>query len=172
MFISADTMAYLFSLGLKPEELTELVSRIDADQRSVTGDLAPNLVDPDSITVPRRLYRRTPRTKPYGPAVDPATYWSPEKQRAFAYAEDFVLGTPVARLPERDWWPLVREVKRRDGFICTYCGADDRYVLHCDHIVPISRGGPNLIENLTTACEYCNSAKCDRLPQEWLARTL
>lgn len=118
----------------------------------------------------RRPYQRAPRTKASGPASNPRTYQSEAKSRALAYAEGFTLGAAVPRLPEREWWPLVGRVQHRDSFTCTYCGADgETYILHCDHIVPVSRGGPNEIENLTTACEYCNSAKCDRLPQEWLA---
>ena len=180
----AEALRRMQAAGLGLEEAADFLDAIEVAQRvSLTAALRVAVdrgYPPDLLALaveiaeanraaPRQLYQRAPRTKPYGPASDPWAYWSPEKQRAFSYAEKFVTGAPVARLPDREWWPLVGQVKRRDGFVCTYCGADDRYVLHCDHIVPISRGGPNLIENLTTACEYCNSAKRDRLPQEWLA---
>jgi 5-methylcytosine-specific restriction endonuclease McrA len=118
---------------------------------------------------PRRLYARSPRTKAYGPRVAPETYWSAEKRRAYDYAlSTRPLDVPVARLSDKEWWPLVGAVLRRDGHTCTYCGArDDTYILHCDHIIPVSRGGQNVIENLTTACEWCNCSKRDTLPHEW-----
>jgi 5-methylcytosine-specific restriction endonuclease McrA len=58
--------------------------------------------------------------------------------------------------------PLIFE---RDGYKCQYCGrlAD----LTIDHILPLSRGGSNNRDNLTTACRSCNSAKGDRTPEEW-----
>jgi 5-methylcytosine-specific restriction endonuclease McrA len=39
---------------------------------------------------------------------------------------------------------------------CSYCGDLGG---HIDHIVPISRGGPHCVSNLTSACRACNSSK-------------
>lgn len=38
-----------------------------------------------------------------------------------------------------------------------------------DHIIPLSRGGTNRIENLRLACAACNGRKGDMLPDEWAA---
>lgn len=55
------------------------------------------------------------------------------------------------------------EVLRRDRFRCSYCGAGAPEVtLHVDHIVPESLGGPNTPDNLTTACQDCNTGKAGR----------
>jgi 5-methylcytosine-specific restriction endonuclease McrA len=55
----------------------------------------------------------------------------------------------------------------RDGFICQYCGdAFPSHELTFDHIVPRSRGGRTLWENVVTACQTCNLAKGHRLPRE------
>lgn len=55
------------------------------------------------------------------------------------------------------------EILRRDGFRCTYCGASSAdAVLHVDHIVPESLGGPSTPDNLATACEPCNLGKAGR----------
>jgi HNH endonuclease len=71
------------------------------------------------------------------------------------------------RLPPADW-DLVRTIIfERDGHICTYCGADQ--LLEGDHIVPLSRGGSNAFENLTTACKRCNLAKGPKTLDEWQA---
>lgn len=48
---------------------------------------------------------------------------------------------------------------------CFYCGADGE--LHDDHVVPRSRGGPDIPHNIVKACPKCNCAKNDRLPSEW-----
>lgn len=52
------------------------------------------------------------------------------------------------------------EVLRRDGYRCRYCGAGaDRVELEVDHVTPVSLGGADVMENLVTACEPCNSGK-------------
>lgn len=48
---------------------------------------------------------------------------------------------------------------------CLYCGGSER--LGTDHLVPKSRGGLDIQENLFTACLRCNASKKDRLPSEW-----
>ena len=51
-------------------------------------------------------------------------------------------------------------VFERDGFVCQYCGKyPPEVILHVDHIVPVSKGGENEIENLLTACADCNLGK-------------
>ncbi len=46
---------------------------------------------------------------------------------------------------------------------CELCGinAEDK-ALDVDHIVPINKGGPNVIENMQALCYTCNSQKSDR----------
>lgn len=64
------------------------------------------------------------------------------------------------------------EVFKRDGFACQYCGARaPDAVLHCDHIRPVSRGGPDELLNLVTACRDCNSGKGARLLDDRTAIT-
>lgn len=70
-------------------------------------------------------------------------------------------------MPE-DWQELRARVFERDAYTCAYCETptDDP---HCDHIIPISRGGSNDLENLTTSCRECNVSKGARTPEEWRA---
>lgn len=70
-----------------------------------------------------------------------------------------------------DWLNMRATVFARDDYTCVYCGSRDE-PLHCDHILPLSRGGRSLIENLNTACAPCNISKGDRTPDEWRARCL
>jgi hypothetical protein len=52
------------------------------------------------------------------------------------------------------------EVFKRDRFTCAYCGrTPPEVLLHADHIVPKADGGPDDIDNLTTACQDCNLGK-------------
>jgi 5-methylcytosine-specific restriction endonuclease McrA len=51
---------------------------------------------------------------------------------------------------------------------CMYCGVKkkDGSELELEHIIPKSRGGRNVWENLVAACQKCNRAKNDRTPEE------
>lgn len=60
-------------------------------------------------------------------------------------------------------------VLERDGFACVYCGEAEG-PLHCDHVIPYSRGGWTSLDNLVTACRRCNISKKDRTPDEWRRR--
>ncbi|HIY39301.1 MAG TPA: HNH endonuclease, partial [Candidatus Agathobaculum merdigallinarum] len=54
-------------------------------------------------------------------------------------------------------------VMQRDNFKCCICGAspanDPTVVLHIDHIMPWSKGGETIMENLQTLCSKCNLGK-------------
>jgi 5-methylcytosine-specific restriction endonuclease McrA len=58
-----------------------------------------------------------------------------------------------------------REIFRRDGYRCQYCGKVSAH-LTLDHVVPKKRGGGYAWENLVSACPSCNRYKGDRTPQE------
>ncbi|ELR70100.1 HNH endonuclease family protein [Fulvivirga imtechensis AK7] len=55
-------------------------------------------------------------------------------------------------------------VFKRDNFSCQYCGTDRDLTL--DHVLPRSRGGRSLWNNLVTACKRCNARKGDNTPDE------
>ena len=54
-------------------------------------------------------------------------------------------------------------VLQRDRFTCCACGASPALTLgvelHVDHIVPWSKGGETVLENLQTLCSVCNLGK-------------
>ncbi len=58
-------------------------------------------------------------------------------------------------------------VLKRDNFRCVICGTSPATSLECklhiDHIVPWSRGGKTVLENLRTLCEPCNLGKGDKV---------
>lgn len=99
------------------------------------------------------------------------------------------LGKPLRSAAETFVWPHVirllsyvrvpksvqRKISRRalfarDGHRCVYCGSSGRLTL--DHVVPRSRGGDSVWENVVTSCAPCNLRKGNRLPEEIEMRML
>jgi hypothetical protein len=72
----------------------------------------------------------------------------------------------------------VTRLIERDGDRCWYCGftfADGERACTIDHVVPVSQGGTNRIENIRLACFRCNMRRADGPPgayehSEFLAR--
>lgn len=58
-----------------------------------------------------------------------------------------------------------RNIIRRDGFRCQYCGIKSSE-LTIDHIIPKSRGGSESWDNLVSACKSCNNKKGSHTPEE------
>jgi len=68
------------------------------------------------------------------------------------------------RVPYRARAPLSRRaVFVRDSHRCQYCGATAENI---DHVIPRSRGGEHVWENVVAACRPCNAKKEDRLLTE------
>jgi 5-methylcytosine-specific restriction endonuclease McrA len=93
------------------------------------------------------------------------------------------LGKPLRSATENFVWPHVirllnyvrvpkavqRKISRRalfarDGWRCQYCGQTGKLTL--DHVVPRSRGGDSVWENVVTSCAPCNLRKGDRTLEE------
>lgn len=74
----------------------------------------------------------------------------------------------VARTPRE---PIPVSVRRavfeRDGQCCVYCSSTDG-PFHIDHVIPVSLGGGNNLENLVVSCRDCNLAKGARTAEEWM----
>jgi 5-methylcytosine-specific restriction endonuclease McrA len=64
-------------------------------------------------------------------------------------------GAPESPYPD-NWNELSESVKHRDGHKCTDCGASG-VELHVHHVIPLSKGGTNDLDNLTTLCRQCHS---------------
>ncbi len=60
-------------------------------------------------------------------------------------------------------WRLRHLIMKRDNFRCKACGAspanDPAITLHIDHIIPSSKGGKSIPENLQTLSSICNIGK-------------
>jgi 5-methylcytosine-specific restriction endonuclease McrA len=94
------------------------------------------------------------------------------------------LGRPLRSAARNFVWPHVirllsyvrvpksvqRKISRRalfarDGWRCQYCGAESGK-LTLDHVVPRSRGGESIWENVVTSCAPCNLRKGNRTLDE------
>ena len=57
-------------------------------------------------------------------------------------------------------------VLKRDNYTCQSCGQsparNNEVELEIDHILPVSQGGTNQIDNLRTLCKKCNQGKKDK----------
>ena len=104
-----------------------------------------------------------------------------ETAKAMLRSENFSLPRPLVirlvhyvKIPRRVSLPVTRRgVLTRDQYTCQYCGsAPPRKDLTVDHILPRSRGGKTIWQNVTTACQKCNGRKGSRTPTEANMRLL
>jgi 5-methylcytosine-specific restriction endonuclease McrA len=72
------------------------------------------------------------------------------------------------KVPRQLSLPLTRRtVMARDQYTCQYCGAQPgKNHLTVDHVIPRSKGGLTLWENVVTACGTCNQRKGNHTPHE------
>ena len=60
-------------------------------------------------------------------------------------------------------------IKTRDNFTCCSCGnsiyVEPNLLLEIDHIIPVSKGGYTVEENLQTLCWKCNRVKSNKLSE-------
>jgi 5-methylcytosine-specific restriction endonuclease McrA len=70
-------------------------------------------------------------------------------------------------LPQRQVPFTRRNLYRRDGYRCQYCGLGrPTEELSIDHVLPRSRGGKSTWNNCVLACTECNRRKANRPPEE------
>jgi hypothetical protein len=68
---------------------------------------------------------------------------------------------------DMQWSTTVREWLREheNQNICIYCGSEKE--LTTEHILPRSRGGEDIPDNVVRVCKSCNSAKGSKRLYEW-----
>ena len=80
--------------------------------------------------------------------------------RAYQQARDAKRGTAEERGYNREYRANRRALLAAGPHLCAWgCG---RLAGTVDHVVPLSGGGDNSLENLIPACSFCNSSRGSR----------
>ena len=66
----------------------------------------------------------------------------------------------------QSWRRIRQQVARRDKHVCQYCGEATRDG-EVDHIIPLSGGGTDALDNLAWSCASCNRSKGSKILDEW-----
>jgi hypothetical protein len=70
-------------------------------------------------------------------------------------------------IPRRELSPSRKNIFRRDNHTCQYCKVSlNSENCTIDHVMPRSRGGRHVWENVVSCCLKCNRKKGNRTPQE------
>jgi 5-methylcytosine-specific restriction endonuclease McrA len=69
------------------------------------------------------------------------------------------------RIPYKNIILSRKNILRRDGHRCQYCGAT-ALPITVDHVIPKSHGGHDSWENLVAACVRCNNIKGNHTPEK------
>ncbi len=81
------------------------------------------------------------------------------KTQAFSYdpGKTNVLSEVGVSAPDypEDWQSFRENALARDSYRCRNCGSTQDLDVH--HIVPLSRGGTNHLDNLVTLCRRCHT---------------
>jgi len=136
----------------------------------------------ENILVLWQHYGRQPRrselAKPpsiisQGPYKRRFSSWTMALEAFVNYANESLNETPLpngksvttARTPRDPSLRLRWRVLQRDHFTCCACGSSPAFFLgvelQVDHIVPWSKGGETVLENLQTLCSVCNLGKAN-----------
>lgn len=90
-------------------------------------------------------------------------------EQSLMHLHPIVAGRGQARVGRFDPTPALTNTAlfTRDRNICLYCGnIFTRSELTRDHVIPVSRGGLDIWENVVSACIGCNVKKGGRNPQQ------
>jgi len=93
-----------------------------------------------------------------------------EERGEYLHSERMIMPYPsvirlvyYVRVPYRAVSLSRRAVFIRDRHTCQYCGGHAESI---DHVIPRSRGGEHIWENVVAACRRCNTRKMNKLPSE------
>ncbi len=108
----------------------------------------------------QREYRKRYYAEHRADAIMATNAWrkeNPDKFRdvAIAYRERRRLRLVGGNITAKQW----RELLNIYGNMCLRCGDTKKPTM--DHVVPISKGGLHIIENVQPLCRSCNSSKSD-----------
>lgn len=65
--------------------------------------------------------------------------------------------------------PTLKELLEMQNGKCAYCETKTPSIWHIDHVIPISRGGPDTADNVVAACASCNTSKGSKDVDVWMS---
>lgn len=118
--------------------------------------------DPEVVREKRRAYYQRNRERileqaKVRRAADPQRANSGSRRRR---AQKRAIGTLLGFHTEAEWQAKLAEFGGR----CAHCGTDQNITR--DHIIPLSKGGPDTIDNIQPLCYPCNSRKSARMMEQ------
>lgn len=117
------------------------------------------------VTLDRKAYRRKWRNDNLEKSRAYMREWKKNhRQSANVYTQNYraLLRNAPGSFTPQDWENLKKKFDNK----CAICGEEKPLTI--DHIIPISRGGTNWIENIQPLCGSCNYSKRDMLMDEYL----
>jgi len=124
-------------------------------QNSEHGKIAASLHHLRTKDLPRRIEQRRRANEKYAKSEKMAA----KKRRDYARRKRAVV--PSRPVTARDWMAILEAHHYR----CHYCKmpftAETPPTL--DHVIPVSKGGLHVTENIVPACQSCNSKKSNKL---------
>lgn len=113
--------------------------------------------NPDKVKANAKRYIENNREK----AMESRRRWrayNPEKKMAIEHKRRAKQISSGGTYTAAEWRSLIAHY----GGKCLCCGRDD-VALTVDHVIPISKGGSNSIDNIQPLCLSCNSRKFDKI---------
>lgn len=97
--------------------------------------------NPEKVTDRRRRWQRS----------------NPDKVAVHQHRRRVARANAAGSFTAAEWKALVEHYDHK----CLCCGRSD-IPMHVDHVIPLSKGGSNNIDNLQPLCKSCNSRKRDK----------
>lgn len=129
------------------------------DCQTESKDHANRLTGISSPGMPKRYKPTGPPNGSFIPGKKKTPPVNCSQREYWAWHDTLYLGGS-SKSPE--WRARAREAKERDGWKCNEhdCGATEN--LQVDHIIPLSKGGSNELDNLQALCHSCHEKKSGR----------
>lgn len=138
-----------------PETMQAIEKRRRENHKNVIAERKKQWQQSDTYKEYQKVYRKEYRQTEKGQLIARTTR---HKRRAQKHTSAHYTAAQVLEQVER---------QKRKCYYCKAKFADGKRAYHIEHIVPLSRGGSNTIENIVLACPHCNLSKSDKLPHEW-----
>jgi 5-methylcytosine-specific restriction endonuclease McrA len=128
---------------------------------------------PDRVRASKRAYKASPKgiameasAEYRSAAVQRTLRWlreHPDRRNAYARQRREALRFAAGAVTTEE---LAELLTANEGK-CAYC---PNFADTFDHVVPLSRGGEHVLENILPACRPCNSSKSDSPLWDWMNR--